>query len=519
MKQSSMLLKKIIAITLCAVLTGGTAVFLPEMDSSLLFTANAAEKNNGTTGDCYWTVNNDILTISGKGAMEDYQWNCGPWRDQIKEIIIENGVTRIGNYAFSGCLYVQKISISSTVTAIGDYAFRAVQADSISIPKSVKSIGKYSLTGNRKLTDLTLQSGLLTIGEGAFQNCENLKKVHISGSVNSIENYAFELCTKLSDIELENGIKNIGRSVFRYCAAEKIFLPDSIEFIDQQAFAECPNLKTVSLSNKMKSISYWLFDGCPELSEMVLPDSIETIDSGAFRNCTGLTDIFIPDSVTTIGDYAFYGCEDLTIHGSKGSYAETYAKKNSNNFALMPLSNKSTVTTTATVGEPIILNAVADGGTGDYTYALMYKKSTSSTWTKIGKKYGTQSTGSFTPKSAVKYDIMINVKDSSGTVKSKTFTVNVKAPLKNKTTINAETVKVGEKIVLKGAASGGTKGYQYAFYYKKSKNSNWIEMKPAYTTKSAAFKPGSAVSYDVKVVVRDSEYRTSEKVFKVKVTK
>ena len=81
------------------------------------------------------------------------------------------------------------------------------------------------------------------------------------------------------------------------------------------------------------------------------------------------------------------------------------------------------------------------------------------------------------------------------------------------------TVKVGEKIVLKGAASGGAKGYKYAFYYKKSKNSTWTEMKPAYTTKSAAFKPGSATSYDVKSVVKDASGKTTKKVFTVKVTK
>ena len=113
---------------------------------------------------------------------------------------------------------------------------------------------------------------------------------------------------------------------------------------------------------------------------------------------------------------------------------------------------------------------------------------------------------------------MINVKDADGKIKSKTFTVDVKKPVENKTTVNAETVKVGEKIVLKGAASGGTPGYKYAFYYKKSKNSTWLEMKPAYTTKSAALKPGTATSYDVKSVAMDADGRTTEKTFTVKVT-
>ena len=182
------------------------------------------------------------------------------------------------------------------------------------------------------------------------------------------------------------------------------------------------------------------------------------------------------------------------------------------------LKNESYIETTATVGEPVNLYAVAEGGVPGYTYALLYKKSTAESWTKIGKKYGTASTGSFTPGKAVTYEVMINVKDSIGRIKSKTFTIEVKKPVVNKTTVNAETVKVGEKIVLKGAATGGAKGYKYAFYYKKSKNTDWIEMVPEFTTKSAAFKPKSATSYDVMSVVKDSDGITDSKTFTVEVT-
>jgi len=273
-----------------------------------------------------------------------------------------------------------------------------------------------------------------------------------------------------------------------------------VSYFRTDIFSDCLELKSISVSYGIKKI-IGKTSGYPD-----------------FRDLSSLK-VIIPETVTSIIDFPFSDNEKITIYGTKGSYAEEYAKDNNIKFVAMSLKNNSVVPTTAEVGKPITLNAIAEGGTPDYTYALMYKKSTSSTWLKIGKKYGTQNTGSFKPTKAVKYDIMINVKDGTGKIKSKTFTVDVKTPLKNKTTINTNTVKVGEKIVLKGTASGGTVGYKYAFYYKKSKNSDWLELVEPYTTKSIAFKPKSATSYDLKSVVKDASGRTTEKIFTVNVTK
>ena len=191
------------------------------------------------------------------------------------------------------------------------------------------------------------------------------------------------------------------------------------------------------------------------------------------------------------------------------------------NFFDTALKNKSYIETKAQVGETVYLYGDAEGGVAGYTYAFMYRKITTETWTKIGKKYGTATSAKFTPGKATVYEVMINVKDSIGKVKSKTFTIELRTELTNETTVNAETITLGEKIVLKGAASGGTvtptNGYKYAFYYKKSRNTDWIEIKPAYTTKSASVKPKTAQSYDVKSVVMDNDGNTAEVIYKVNV--
>ncbi len=489
--------------------------------------------------------------------------NC----ESLTSVTIGNSVTSIGEGAFCDCTRLTSVTIGNGVTSIGDIVFEGCTGlTSINIPDSVTSIGENAFSVCTSLTSITIPDSVTSIGGGAFEDCTSLTSVTIPDSVTSIGESAFEDCTSLTSITIGNGAPSIGYNAFSGCTnLTSLIIPDSVTRINgdfllidsltniivdsnnsvfssqdgvlfdknKSALSKCPKGKTGSYSipDSVTSIEDWAFENCTSLTSVTIPDSVTSIGEYAFSGCKSLTSITIPDSVTSIGDYSlgyFWNfdiredkpiqVEGFTIYGKKGSYAETYAKENSFTFIakVFPLKNVSTIETTATVGEPITLNAKALGGTAPYTYALMYKKSTSDTWTKIGKKYGTQSTGSFIPGKAVKYDIMINVKDGTGKIKSKTFTVDVKTPLKNKTTINAETVKVGEKIVLKGAASGGAKGYKYAFYYK---NSTWTEMKPAYTTKSAAFKPGSATSYDVKSVVMDADGRTTEKAFAVNVTK
>ena len=183
------------------------------------------------------------------------------------------------------------------------------------------------------------------------------------------------------------------------------------------------------------------------------------------------------------------------------------------------LKNLSTVSSkNIALGDTVTLTAAAEGGTAPYRYALMYKKATSSTWTKIGTKYGTASTGSFKPGKAVVYDVMINVKDSTDKVKSKSFKINVSAPLKNTSTISATTVKAGQTVTLSGSATGGTAPYKYALMYKKASSNTWTKIGTKYGTASTgSFKPGKAVPYVIMINVKDSSGTIKSKTFNLTV--
>ena len=200
--------------------------------------------------------------------------------------------------------------------------------------------------------------------------------------------------------------------------------------------------------------------------------------------------------------------------------ADTLAKLEAAEAALIPaLVNESEIlTTNPMIGEKISVKGAASGGAGDYTYAFYYKKTAGSTWYKIAEPY-TTNRAAFKPAATVSYDVKVIAKDAAGNTEEKIITIKVNGPLVNKSEILTTEPKVDEKVRVKGAASGGAGDYTYAFYYKKSSKAVWYKIAEPYTTKTAAFKPTSAISYDIKVVVNDTEGRTAEQIYTVDVAK
>ena len=254
-------------------------------------------------GYTYWVEDNltwklyedGTLTISGTGAMKDYNDidNLSPayCNSKVKKVVIEDGVTSIGDSAFESCNTLISITIPDGVTSIGEYAF----------------------CNCTSLTSITIPDGVTSIEEHAFYGCNSLTSITIPGNVTSIENGMFYNCSSLTDIVIPNSVTSIGYAAFYGCnSLTSITIPGSVTSIGYAAFNSCGSLTSITIPDSVTSIGYAAFNSCGSLTSITIPDSVTSIGRYAFQNCSSLTSVTIPDSVTSIGDFAFSDCTSLT---------------------------------------------------------------------------------------------------------------------------------------------------------------------------------------------------------------
>ena len=276
---------------------------------------------NAIHAEVTWTLSDDgTLTISGT-EMPDYEYgsryNNIPWyiqRDKIQKVIIEKGVTNIGNNAFIDCSGLTSIAIPNSVTSIGMDAFSFCSGlTSITIPNSVTSIGKRAFYNCSNLTSITIPNFVTSIGDGAFYGCSGLTSITIPNSVTSIGERAFIFCSGLTSITIPNSVTSIGMDAFYGCSGlTSITIPNSVTSIGDGAFYGCSGLTSITIPNSVTSIGERAFIFCSGLTSITIPNSVTSIGDGTFQGCSGLTSITIPNSVTSIGGSAFSDCSSLT---------------------------------------------------------------------------------------------------------------------------------------------------------------------------------------------------------------
>ena len=236
---------------------------------------------SGTCGTrLKWTLDKrSALIISGSGKMDDYEEGKQPWhayKASIKSVVIQSGVTSVGNNAFCDYYDLVSISIPDSVTRIGEYAFWCTVIKTITVSGNVTSIGK-----------------------GAFIACRQMTSIKVAGNN-------------------------------KYYTS-----PDGILYDKkQETLITYPAGRTraVSVLKGVKIIGYAAFRDCKQLMNVKLSDTVEVVEEGAFWNCNQMERINIPLSMKTIKQYGFAYCsslEDIHYAGTSTQWKKISIDNNS----------------------------------------------------------------------------------------------------------------------------------------------------------------------------------------------
>lgn len=365
-----------------------TSISFKSYNDDLLGGSIHCDVDRGTCTDgLAWVIDqNYCLTISGTGGMKEYDeveigetdtyTTDAPWgayNKSVNSIVIGQGITGIGNYAFCHFDNITSASFTSDVISIGEAAFYGcTKLSELSSLASVVTIGESAFGNCEKLKEISLCPTLTSIPAYAFNSCDSLTSVCIPDSVTSIGQDAFQGCGSLSVVTLGSGISSICQDAFRNCTALSAVIYTGADWSSvtvatgndlltgklqtKLASGECGEnvswilsndyvltiygtgamydyesledsvesntsapwgadyhglIKTVVIASGVTGIGECAFMNCGSISEVIIGSDVEIIGNGAFFYCFGLKRLSVPGNVKTIEESAFYGCYNL----------------------------------------------------------------------------------------------------------------------------------------------------------------------------------------------------------------
>ncbi len=300
-----------------------------------------------------WNFKDGVLTVSGGGAIPDYMGEATsqplpPWyretqtnkfledgdpnpvNVEIKKVVVEEGITRIGAGAFASLSGLKEVVLPSTVTEISNSAFSGCEAlETINLPDAVVAIGEDAFTFCNSLTSVEMPKALREIDVGAFRNCIALESVKLNENLERIGAESFSDCSSLKSIDIPDKVKTIGYRAFNGCTSLKtVNFGKNVSKMGRAAFAYCESLEKVVLPDKMARVPMRAFWECASLKEVVFSSGTKELGLNAFGNCRNLTKCDNRHELEQ-EEAVFYNCIGLGEHnyGDQDTWAEVYAAR------------------------------------------------------------------------------------------------------------------------------------------------------------------------------------------------
>ena len=338
----------------CMAFSAVPVAFAADVEQATVASDEEQRPTSGTCGEhVTWSLSEDgTLTISGTGEMENYDDSSSfpKWdRDLVQNIVIEPGVTSIGDNAFCGIDNLKSIDIPEGVTRIGEEAFWACDnLETVTLPDSLEEIGESAFANCGKLQKIALPKNVKTLGETVFWRCFGLTDFVVdsentafsakdgvlfdkSGTkllaypegnartsytipegVTSIDGWAFQANNILEQVQFSDTVQSIGEHAFYQCnKLTEVTIPDTVVEVGDDAFADCASLMRAALPDSWTKVPEGIFYTCKSLKYVHIPVNAQVIGDGAFSQCEQLMKISIPAGVTEIGEDALYECTGL----------------------------------------------------------------------------------------------------------------------------------------------------------------------------------------------------------------